>query len=728
TAATTTTVTGVSNWAKGWVQTALDAKLITPQTDYTKLAPRGALVDSAYLVYEAKTVATIKSAKQIGAKSIEVTFVGPVAATQTVTVKSGFLPVDGKTALNETRTVATFTTVDDLAAGTYTVGGKDLVDTTVAVVASVVTKIEFATTTVVAVTYTQDIPFKVYNQFNEVITLNNADFLNPSAYNVTKGQPIPVGAVGENKIVLLANTGIAKDDKVLVSVFHKLGVNAQATLTAVPASTISKVQFGTVVPNTGDSRITANQTNKVALPLTQLDQYGKEIALVDAEALTFSSSNPAVVNVSSILTIVKADGKYEYRFAPLADGVTTITAYIPGTTVFAQVDIKVEKAAALSSITFVQPSGLVVATEAVEIKYAGKNQYAGNVNLTAGNSVAGATGLPWFSTNPTVVPTSAIVVAADGKLTITPAAEGVATVNAYLNGQIQGTFSFDTKAAAVPTKISVSDKTTTRFVQGVTHAYAAKEFKIVDQYNRVIADDKLVDANLSIVEKTDADAILTAAGVTVTTDVAKSGTAVLTATYATKSIDFTVTTVKVIDVVSYDISAPAITTLKVSSATTNPYQFVFKANSGKDAAGNVVAVDPSVNLFSSDDSAVGVTVGGAVYGVTHDKSAVVTVFKAGKQVAQVTFKASTNASVAETVAFADNTPSAITATTTFAVVVKDQYGVAIPAVGTWFSTDASVLSIVPATGVATVVASGKATISFVTSNGKVLTKEITATK
>ncbi|MBC8078710.1 MAG: S-layer homology domain-containing protein, partial [Gorillibacterium sp.] len=111
TAATTTTVTGVSNWAKGWVQTALDAKLITPQTDYTKLAPRGALVDSAYVVYEAKIVAAIKSAKQIGAKSIEVTFVNPVAATQTVTVKSGFLPVDGKLVFNETRTVATFTTV-----------------------------------------------------------------------------------------------------------------------------------------------------------------------------------------------------------------------------------------------------------------------------------------------------------------------------------------------------------------------------------------------------------------------------------------------------------------------------------------------------------------------------------------------------------------------------------------------------------------------------------------
>jgi len=75
------TVEGASDWAGKYVKAALDAGLIPPQSDYTKPASRELLVIASYAAHEqlqenAEETAWIISAKQTGARKVELTFKG----------------------------------------------------------------------------------------------------------------------------------------------------------------------------------------------------------------------------------------------------------------------------------------------------------------------------------------------------------------------------------------------------------------------------------------------------------------------------------------------------------------------------------------------------------------------------------------------------------------------------------------------------------------------------
>jgi len=68
-------VEGTSAWAAGYVQAAIDAKLIAAGIDFKAAAKRELLVNAAYSVVEAaKPALTVKSAKALDAKTVEVTF------------------------------------------------------------------------------------------------------------------------------------------------------------------------------------------------------------------------------------------------------------------------------------------------------------------------------------------------------------------------------------------------------------------------------------------------------------------------------------------------------------------------------------------------------------------------------------------------------------------------------------------------------------------------------
>lgn len=123
TAAATTTVTGTSEWAKGWVQTALDAGLILPQTDYTKTATRGDLIDATYLVYQASQKVSVAAAKATGVKTVNVVFSKAVdTAKVKLELKKGNASIATTTKFAEDKKSADLTLTDvKVGAGEYTV-------------------------------------------------------------------------------------------------------------------------------------------------------------------------------------------------------------------------------------------------------------------------------------------------------------------------------------------------------------------------------------------------------------------------------------------------------------------------------------------------------------------------------------------------------------------------------------------------------------------------------
>ncbi|OUM99264.1 MAG: hypothetical protein BAA02_13780 [Paenibacillaceae bacterium ZCTH02-B3] len=66
-------VPGASAWAAGYVQAALDAGLITPQSDYKVAATRGQTIDIVYPTYQSLQL-NVESATVLDAKTVEVKF------------------------------------------------------------------------------------------------------------------------------------------------------------------------------------------------------------------------------------------------------------------------------------------------------------------------------------------------------------------------------------------------------------------------------------------------------------------------------------------------------------------------------------------------------------------------------------------------------------------------------------------------------------------------------
>ena len=80
-------VEGTSAWAAGYVQAAIDAKLITAVDNYKANATRELLVNVTYSVVESAEALAIVEAKQVGVKKIQVVFNKPVAETTAIELK-----------------------------------------------------------------------------------------------------------------------------------------------------------------------------------------------------------------------------------------------------------------------------------------------------------------------------------------------------------------------------------------------------------------------------------------------------------------------------------------------------------------------------------------------------------------------------------------------------------------------------------------------------------------
>lgn len=149
---------------------------------------------------------------------------------------------------------------------------------------------------------------------------------------------------------------------------------------------------------------------------------------------------------------------------------------------------------------------------------------------------------------------------------------------------------------------------------------------------------------------------------------------------------------------------------------------------GKDASGNDVTIPQTMvtALTSSDPTVVGTDLANmAIFGKAKGTSTV-TAWAGAKKLGEIVITASDATPVATTVAFdaTSYTKTAAALDLKTNLTVKDQYGstMAITGVGTWTSSDESVLTV--ADGVITKVAIGTATVSYVTVNGIAVSVEV----
>jgi hypothetical protein len=291
--------------------TTITGKLTVPSTKYYKATT---LTASVKVTVSALEVTTVKADT---AKSLQVTFNGPVADTSKVTfnVTKGDTTqtaVSGLTTTwNTDKTVATLTQDSNLTATNYTVTVKgDNVSATknsgtVKVEAQKVAKIEITSkdlikgTSVNGVVSTASFTYKVTDQYGTDITktVPSSKISASSVVGSTQITPSLDPAKGIGTIAK-TGTGYVDTDKtaVVTLVNSDTGVNATATLDIVAAASVSDFTFGTDKFPTGKTQVETGLSTADTIPVTAKDQYSNTItsASVLNTALNPISSNPNV--------------------------------------------------------------------------------------------------------------------------------------------------------------------------------------------------------------------------------------------------------------------------------------------------------------------------------------------------------------------------------------------------------------------------------------------------
>jgi len=673
------------------------------------------------------------------ANEVEVEFNGAVDTDAVdLTLKYGFVPQDVTVEWSDDNTTATLTSEDTFFAGDYTVEveGLELEENTFDVSVSSQTLTSFEVTTdKVTGTSNQTLKLEAVNQYGDTYELPASKFT-ASGSNVTDGTSLTINANGNNEFVIVDDLSTEVEDNIVVTLVHKeTGLSQTANFEVQPASLVASPVLSQPEPKEDEERINVgDDSGDLVLPLTLSDQYGSELTLTSDilnNDLQFVSSNDTIVDPASFA--VNGDNELTFETGDTA-GQVTLTVISKDTGETNTVSFEVSQTSSLDTVSLSQPTGLVVANEAVTVDYQAYDNYGEESLLQS------ASDLTWFSTDSSVVdPSTDIAVNGDGELSVTPQTEGSTTVSAYLGGVKQGEFTLNAKAAAVATKITkLSDDALTYYnKQGGEYTYSNADFAVVDQYNRVIDTDNLA-GSISDVSVKDGDTnVVNTAGATVTASNDQTGEETLVATYTQGDIslteEFDVNVITDNAVVDYELSEVPSTNLydgdytTLADAEADGYAHTLDISYGLDADGNKVALSSSdADDFLTVSSNSNVTVDDSVdklFAATDaadDSTATVSVFKKGTKLVELQYTVNAESPELTELAFNDDTLSVggtVDAVADLLATSKDQYGVDVAlAGGTWFTGDDSIAT-VDASGNVTAVAEGSTNVTYVAPNG-----------
>ncbi len=687
------------------------------------------LVEAGAIDREAAVEAGLYSAEatvavaQTGAKKFTVSYSRALTAEEKAaakfTVKKGLVPYNVTAKWAEDNKSVDLEYRYSLVEGDYTVTvGEE--SFAVKVQAAKVAKIEIQDA-YLPLMDNYELKYVVYNQFDEDMEMAVAN-LNVNAFNATKAAAV---TVSNGKVSLVA-AGAALDDQIIVTIAHSSGISATKTLSVKAAPAPKTISFGTVEPLKDKTRVTENDTGLV-LPYEILDQYGDKFTLPKTTADTGGDNNQ--IEIGGIIFMTnKADVVDPDNFRVDDDGVltfnagdagtATITATVPATGAFAVTTITVEAATGLKTFTISEPAGIVVEGEKIEIPYVATNTYGeviepDDFTYTLGT---GANKVNIVSSNSSVIVggTSGDFAFEDGKLYMTPTADGTATVYVYVDGALQNTVVFTVNEAPEATQF-VSASFNTLFEDDATYTVTADDLKIIDQYAR--------DWEASSISITsDATGVITASGTTLTA--VEPGTAKLTITADGLTLDVTVKVIASSDIKSYKIAEIKTIYADDNATVGDPNSTAYEVPvtlEGLDANGNSVTLVSNDPEFStSSDSEIAAVVDNNIYGVKAGK-ATISAWLNGKKVASAEVTVSEDAPVATTIEWADTKQINEGQNVSMLITIKDQYGVVITP--TVFYAGGTVIGTNGAAGA--VDADTVEEITVITSNGLSSTAKVT---
>jgi len=707
-------VAGASAWAAGYVQAALDAKLIPAVASYKTAATRGQLVDAAYAYVADKLVGDLKVTKaaQTGAKKITLEF--SKAVTKDLAIEVKYL----STTVSVTKTFA-----DDLKsvvlaaaylpAGDIVIKAGDAEAVTVKAEAEKAAKVSITAESLQKAA-NQDLGIKKFNQFNEETSVGQAVYTN--VYNSTKGIDLKA-VLASGKLDLSKDDNAKVDDVIVVSAYTADGLNDTKSFKVTAASSATKIELGVPAPLTDKTRITVGEKDLV-LPVKLSDQFGKSVKL----GVYSTSVSNGQFKLDGITFLVGGDGAIDnitvnsdgvVKFEATKAGNVIISASNPATGAYGSVSFKIEAAAALKELKLQNPASMVVAGEDVIVPFTATDSFGGAI---AGKDVD----LSKVTFLNTVAFASAPKINAKGELVLKFSTNGSATIQAVIGGVITSTVSFDVLAAATTKSISGLKDVVTTLENGASVGLAAKNIQIVDNYGRTSTLDSVTGATYTVNIVSGPFTYDVASASLKATDV---GTGKITISYnGLTSSEIAVASVKSDDIKSYEIKSVGTLYGFDKNVVGSSYAKAVELN-GKLANGTSVALkNVAPDFVSSSDQGVVQTSGTKVFALKAGKSTVAA-YLGGNKVAEAEVTASDAAPVATTVAFGKSEYTvAVNGKVTVSVEVKDQYGVVITPAGFLASKDASVATVngLEVTGVK----KGIATVSYVTSNGTTATATI----
>ncbi|MBD3920805.1 S-layer homology domain-containing protein [Paenibacillus sp. PR3] len=661
------TVTGASAWAAGYVQAALDAKIIPTFTNYKAAATRGQLVDAIYEVVGGEVV-TVKSAVATDAKTVEVTFSDDKKVTKTLDTaleigKATKVSVEynGKTyevevtleglkVAKATQTGAKKITLEfnkavtkDLAievkylsttvavtktfaenlksvvleagylpAGDLTIKAGDAEAVTVKAEAEKATKVSITTESLQKADG-QDLGIKKFNQFGEETSVGQT--VNKNVYNSTQGKDLVTGgfttSVASSKVNLSTDAAAKVDDTIIVSAYTNDGLSDTKSFKVTAASSATKIELSAVQPKKDKTRITVGETGLV-LPVKLTDQFGKELKLAAGTATVANGQ----VKLSGITFLVGGDGAVD-NFTVDSNNVVTVdatkagnvilSASNPATGAYSTTTFKVEAASALKELKLQNPVGMAVVGEDVVIPFTALDSFGGTI---AGKDVD-LSKVQLLTTQ--TVAAKYPKINAKGELVLNFTTNGTATIQAVIGGVITSTISFDVLAKAKIESVQGLKDVATTLESGASVDLAAKQIKVVDNYGRVKTIDEISALNPTFsVGVVSGD--FTYANGKLTATAGKNGTGKIQITYndadhvgaanALKSSEIVVTSVKTSDIKSYEIKSVGTVYGNKDNKLGDKYSKTIELN-GKTEGGTVVAlVSPAPAFVTSSDESV----------------------------------------------------------------------------------------------------------------------------
>jgi hypothetical protein len=641
----------------------------------------------------------IETATQIAKNKIAVTFSTAVdTAVAVLKLKQGVMIYYATVAWNAAKDVATLTTaVNPIPAGTYTVEvtGLGAVQTmNVTATAPVATSI--AVTTAILYDGSSSIAFSVMNQFGEDMgVLGNAAGMTGTAY-ITAGHPGVLAVTGNaaSTFSFAAGSTAVGDVIQFTLVYNGMPVTKVFTVQADPAA--STIAFGTVMPLAGQSFVFVS-TAGYAVPYQLFDQYGTATTLAahganaDAVAnqetiggILFITSNAAIVNPDTF--VVSAAGALTFTTGATAG--TAIVTAIWNATIVGQLSVTVSGAPTAAVATIGAPTALVAAGDAAfNLGLTLVDQYGGAVTgiggLTADISLAGAT--------VTLVNATTLSVNVSGS---TVAATTAVTVRILNGATVIGTLVFGVQPNSAATQLT-GVTFPVLFQAGGAYTVTRAACTVLDQYGRAFAGGAVTVVDGAAATFTTAGAVITA--------VSEGADTITVQVGASNVVPVTVTCIPAATALTYTLSSNKATVY--ASATAGYFATVTLA--GKNAANETVVLNSTLptSKTSSNTAVAVITGGGLVQGVA---AGTVTIYawNGGTLLASTVITVTAAAPVATAISFSATTIVHGTDLSTI-LVITDQYGVNIAAVGNYVVATSNAAAVTaagltPAAGTATV--------------------------